>query len=335
MDNLDNLDNLAFIKVLEKYRLANFFNAKSMGVLLEISPSEYERIEAGEYIPDLVESLRIMRILVSDLSPFDNPAPLNIPMSMASYLKYRLLYGSISTQAALTFFSILAKELECQALLEWVELEKSGSWSDIYQAPMYRFLQPGYDIECEQDGASNFMSLPPEFVASIGEPGAFFYDNPINDEDEAWAKIGKIIPVPEIRQESLQLELQTVYGSDFKLIRVAGTISRQFLQKILLAVQEVMLRFLIWLETQLGEDASLDDLIAHKHMAALQFSEILDIVGSADHLDLPIKLQPQQEVVLAADDVDAFCDWLDEQLPHLVLIFIIVIGRIMIEVNNH
>ena len=86
----------------------------------------------------------------------------------------------------------------------------------------------------------------------------------------------------------------------------------QSLRKILLAVQEIMLRFLLGIETEFGQNVSLDELSEHKYQLGMLFQKVLESVGHASHLDLPVKPKIEEELTLIKGDEDRFCDWLDQ-----------------------
>lgn len=79
-----------------------------------------------------------------------------------------------------------------------------------------------------------------------------------------------------------------------------------------MTVQEIILHFLLCIETEFGQNASVDVLRAHKHQLGIMFRKILDNAETGDHLDLPMKPETQKEVIIVKGDEERFMDWLDQ-----------------------
>lgn len=307
------MDNLDLAATLRAYREAKGLNMRDMADMLYMSKSAYDRLEKGSTKPSYEEIQRILKLLhirPDTIREVDTKGRL---VGTIAYLKRHLLYGSISTDIALNCFKDLAEALKCQPLFEWARLETDGYWTKDIRVPAYRIFQSSYDIEYEQGGRKHFMSLPSDFLDSDKDSFYMTWEHPINESDEKWVSSrGKIVILAETVQCTLELRLQEVYGPDLHLIRAAGWVSAQHLQKVLLAVQEIMLRFLFYLETEFGPDADIDDLSVHKYRLGSHFRNVLDTVGFADHLDLPAKPQKQKEIEIVQGDEDRFVDWLDQ-----------------------
>lgn len=307
------MDNLDLAATLRTYREEKGLNIRDMADRLYMSKSAYDRLEKGLTKPSYEEIQRILKLLLikpDTLRDVDTKGRL---VGTIAYLKRHLLYGSISTDIALNCFKDLAEGLKCQPLFEWAELETDGYWTDNIRIPDYRIFQSSYDIEYEQGGRKHFMSLPSDFLDSNEDSFDVHWTLPINVSDEKWGSSrGKIVFCPDTVKNALELRLQEVYGSDLRMIRAAGWVSAQLLQKILLAVQEIMLRFLFYLETEFGPGATIDELSAQKYQLGIHFRKVLDTVGFADHLDLPVKPQKQQEIEIVQGNENRFVDWLDQ-----------------------
>lgn len=306
------MDNLDLPAILSTYREENGLSMRGMARILIMSKSAYERLEKGITKPSYEEIKRILKLLDINPDTFREIDTRGRPVGTISFLKRGLLYGSISTHDALNCLKDLAEAVTCKPVLEWLELETDGCEMDIHNVPLYRFCAEDYDIEYEQDGHLFFMFLPAEFILSFEERSYFIYDAPIDAPDKKWLKTGSILPLYEDRIQYLEQVLQKVYGSDFKLIRAAGRVSPQFKQKVLLTVQEIILQFLLCIETEFGQNASVDVLRAHKHQLGIMFRKILDSAETGDHLDLPMKPETQKEVIIVKGDEERFMDWLDQ-----------------------
>lgn len=307
------MDNLDLAATLHTYREKKGLNMRDMAEILYMSKSAYDRLEKGSTKPSYEEIQRILKLLL--IKP-DTIREIDIkgrPVGTITYLKRGLLYGSISTDIALNCFKDLAEDLKCKPLFEWARLETDGYWTADIQTPDYRMFQPGYDIEYEQGGMKYFMSLPSDFLDSNGDFFYMVWKHPINESDEKWVSSrGKIVIPGDSVRCALELRLLDVYGPDLHLIRAAGWASAQLFPKILLAVQEIMLRFLLYLETEFGPGADIDDLSAHKYQLGVHFRNVLNTVGFAGHLDLPVKPEIQEEIEIVQGDEDRFVDWLDQ-----------------------
>ncbi|WP_276362778.1 helix-turn-helix transcriptional regulator [Daejeonella sp. H1SJ63] len=307
------MDTLDLAATLRTYREEKGLNMRDMAERLYMSKSAYDRLEKGSTKPSYEGIQRIFKLLhiqADTIREIDSKG--RLPGTI-TYLKRHLLYGSISTDIALNCIKDLAEALKCRPLFEWVRLETNGYWTGKHPIPDYRMFKPSYDIEYEQDGMKYFMSLPTGFLDSPEESCCIHWELPINESDENWVSSrGKIIFLKENVKGILALKLKEVYGPDLHLIRAAGWVSAQYLQKVLLAVQEIMLRFLLYLETEFGPDADIDELSAHKYQIGIHFRNVLDTVGFAGHLDLPVKPEKQEEIEIIQGDEDRFMDWLTQ-----------------------
>lgn len=307
------MDNLDLAATLRAYREAKGLNMRDMADMLYMSKSAYDRLEKGSTKPSYEEIQRILKLLhikPDTIREVDTKGRL---VGTVAYLKRHLLYGSISTDIALNCFKDLAEAMKCQPLFDWARLETDGYWTKDIRDPAYRIFQSSYDIEYEQGGRKHFMSLPSDFLDSGEDSFHMTWKHPIDESDEKWVSSrGKIILLADNVKDTLALRLQEVYGPDLHLIRAAGWVSAQHLQKVLLAVQEIMLRFLFYLETEFGPGADIDELSAHKYQLGIHFRKLLDSVGFADHLDLPAKPQKQKEIEIVQGNEDRFVDWLDQ-----------------------
>jgi len=303
------MNNFNLTEVLKAYRKENDYSIREMADILHMSKSAYDRLEKGLTQPTYEQIERILEL--SQLTPdtFREIDTKGRPVGTIAYLKRGLLYGSISTEVALHCFRDLAEALKCQPLLEWAERETEGYFTAKEQIPDYRVLILSFDIEYEQNGKKYFMSLPSDFMTPE-ECLCTPWPDPIDESDEKWGCKGKVViaSVPC----SLELQLQKVYGQDLHLIRAAGWVSAQLLKKVLLAVQEIMLRFLLYLETEFGPGADISDLTAHRYQLGVLFRKALDTVGLAGHLDLPVKPDTQEELILIKGDEARFLDWLEQ-----------------------
>lgn len=307
------MNNFDLSAMLKRYRTDHGFSMREIAGKLHMSKSAYGRLEQGITEPSYDEIQRILTKLGLKSDGISQTKMSGRRISTITYVKRGLLYGSISTMEALNCIKDLAEAIQCRPLLEWAEKETDGYWRYPSQPSDYRLYEAGFDIEYEQDSGKFFMSIPPEFINSIEWLGIFNYPHPIDDIDEKWVNPrGKIIIIHERIQPSLELILQKVYGPGFKLLRVGGRLVPQSLRKILLAVQEIMLRFLLCIETEFGQNVSIDELSEHKYQLGMLFQKVLESVGNARHLDLPVKPKIEEELTLIKGDEDRFCDWLDQ-----------------------
>src|SRR5690606_16672142 len=149
-----------------------------------MSKSSYDRLERDLTQPGYEQIQRITELLKLKPDKFKELNTQGIPVGTLSYLKRGLLYGSLSTQAALNCFKDLAETLSCPPLLKWAEWETLGYYKDTDQIPDYRVLPFSYHLEYQQGDKKHFMSLPPEFL-DCGECYFFTpWPDPIDASDE-------------------------------------------------------------------------------------------------------------------------------------------------------
>lgn len=306
------MENFNLAATLKAYREEKGYSIREMADILHMSKSAYDRLEKCLTQPTYGQIQRILELSQIKPDTFREIDTKGKPVGTIAYLMRGLLYGSISTEVALNCFRDIGEALKCQPLLQWAKRETEGYFTDMDQIPDYRLFVLSYDIEYQQDGKKYFMSLPSDFLTSPEDSFCTRWPHPIDEADEICASGGKLVVLTGTVPCSLEVQLQKVYGPDLHLIRSAGSVSAQLLQKVLLAVQEIMLRFLLYVETEFGPGADIGDLSTHRYRLGILFQNMLDTVGFAGHLDLPMKPKTQEEVILIKGDEDRFLDWLDQ-----------------------
>ncbi len=307
------MDNFNFAELLRRHREQNDYSVREMADILHMSKSAYDRLERGLTKPTYEQIQRILKLL--DLKPdaIGETDTGGKPMPAIRYLKRGLLYGSILLDEALGCLKDLAEAVECQPLLEWTELEIKGYWKQREKVPAYRLGGLRCEVAYEQgDDFHKNLILPNELIDPDKiHPLRFAYFSTIEEWDQRWpANDFKSFSFEDRLIPDLEPVLQKIYGPDLKLLAVMWSVSDRFKRKVILAVQEVMLRFLQELETQFGPNAGSQELKMNKHFLATMFRKALNEVGRADHLDLPIKFIPPEKVILSKGDDEAFANWL-------------------------
>jgi transcriptional regulator with XRE-family HTH domain len=306
-----NKQNVA--KMLKAYRQANNYSIREMADLLYMSKSSYDRLERELTQPGYEQIQRIIELLQIKPDTYREIDTKGRPVGTIAYLKRGLLYGSISTEIALNCFKDFADALNCQTLQEWAYCETEGYYKDKEQIPEYRILRFNYEIEYEQGGQKYFLSLPSEFLDRGGHIFCTSWPHPVDEPDDEWiGPRGKIVILNSDFRVSLEQELQKSYGQDLHLLSAAGWITIPRLRKVLLAVHEIILSFLLNLETEFGPAADISLLRTHRHRLGALFRNIINTVELANHLVLPSKPRKEEELTLIKGDEERFLDWLDQ-----------------------
>lgn len=198
-------------------------------------------------------------------------------------------------------------------MLEWAILESKGYHnSDKFFLPGYRSVASIYEMECEQDGRKFFLTLPSELIYGEEHRTDSELQSDIKGLDKQWPECRRQFSgLHEGSKIELESALREIYGPNLNLIRAVAFIPVESVQKILLAVQEIILRFLFEVETVIGSNASLSDLRAQRYLVGNLFQKVQETVGSADHLELPVKPSLPKTVSIVKGDEDSFCDWLE------------------------
>lgn len=307
------MENSNLAAILKAYREENGYSIREMADILHMSKSAYDRLEKGLTTPSYEQMQRILEL--SQVKP-DTFREIDIkgrPVGTIAYLKRGLLYGSISTDTALNCLADLAVAIGDADMLEWAKEESKGYSQKKLFLPPYRSVSSIFEMECEQDGQKFFLNLPSEAIHGKEYRNSAEYLGDIERIDSQWPVCGpKLSGLPDDAKNILESKLKEIYGANLTLIRAVTIAPSESIQKILLAVQEIILCFLQEVETHIGTNVTLDDLKAQRYLAGRLFQKSRDKVGSADHLDLPDKPSPPATTILLKGDEDSFCDWLDE-----------------------
>lgn len=307
------MDNFDLTVLLKAYREEHDYSIRQMADKLHMSKSAYDRLEKGLTDPSFEEIRRILHILDLKSGVIDELDTFTKPMASIRYLKRGLLYGSILLNEALGCLKDLAEAVDCEPLLEWTELEIDGYWAQKERVPLYRLRGRRCEVAYEQGDDSHLnLILPDEFVDPDGSyPYKFTFFSSIDEWDQRWpSRDGNTYNMDDQMIPGLELKLKKIYGPDIKLIGVMWAISHRFVRKVILAVQEIMLRFLLDVEAEFGLNPSVQELRTHRHLLGTLFRKALQAVGRANHLDLPIKFIPPQKVIFSKGDDEAFSNWL-------------------------
>lgn len=307
------MDNFNIAQLLRQFREQNGYSVREMADILIMSKSAYDRLERGLTKPAYDEIQRILKILQINpdtVREIDNRGK---PVGTIAYLKKGLLYNLISTDVALSCFTDLAEAIGDADMIEWAILESKGYHnSDKLFLPAYRSVASIYEMEYEQDGRKFFLTLPSELIYGEEHRTNSELQSGIKSLDKQWPECRRAFSgLHEGSQRELESALKEIYGSNLKLIRAVAFIPVESVQKVLLAVQEIILRFLFEVETVIGSNASLSDLRAQRYLVGNLFQKVQETVGSADHLELPAKPSLPKSISIVKGDEDSFCDWLE------------------------
>lgn len=307
------MDNFNIAQLLRQFREQNGYSVREMADILIMSKSAYDRLERGLTKPGYDEIKRILKILQVNPDTYREIDTRGKPVGTIAYLKRGLLYGSISTDVALSCFADLAEAIGDADMLEWAILESKGYHdSDKFILPAYRSVASIYEMECEQDGRKFFLTLPSELIYGEEHRTDSVLATSIERLEEESPKCRrKFSGLHEGSKNNLESALREIYGPNLSLIRAVAFIPVEFTQKILLAVQEIILHFLFEVEIVIGSNASLSDLRAQKYLVGKLFQKVQATVGSADHLELPVKPSLPKTMYIVKGDEDSFCDWLE------------------------
>ena len=307
------MENFNLAATLKSYREENGYSIRGMAELLHMSKSAYDRLEKGLTSPSYEQMQRILKLAQVKPDPFREIDTKGRPVGTIAYLKRGLLYGSISTHTALHCFADLATAIGDVDMLEWAKAESLGYFNSRLYLPPYRYIHSIYQMECEQNGRKFFLNLPSDTFYEEERDTRLAYGSGTNHIDSMWPACSvKILGIIDEDRTELESRLKESYGPEIKLIRALHSIPPASQEKIMLAVQEIILHFLLDLETHIGTKVSRDDLKAQRYLTGMLFQKSRDKVESADHLDLPMKPKPPEAIILVKGDVDLFCDWLDE-----------------------
>ena len=307
------MDNLDLPAILRAYREENGLSMRGMAQILIMSKSAYERLEKGITKPSYEEIQRILKLLDINPDTFREIDTRGKPVGTIAYLKRGLLYGSISTDEALSCFADIAGAIGEDLMLEWAKVESKGYFGSKQYLPPYRWIGSIFEMECEQDGKKFFLNLPSERVYGEENRNSAGHETGTERLDANWPACNRQLSgLNEDTMSDLESSLKEIYGPDLTLIRAAAFIPPESTLKVLLTVQEIILRFLLDVETEIGPNASLIDLKSQKYLVRKLFRKAQETVGSADHLELPVRPSTPKTITLVKGDEDTFCDWLDE-----------------------
>lgn len=228
------------------------------------------------------------------------------------YLTHVLLYDNIEVTEALSHIKDLAEAVESQPLLEWADSELKGYENNI-DVPAYRLLGRFIEVDYVSNSERIFnLPIPNELFDPLGKsPHVFSYLDGVDDCIVLMSQAdGKLYYSFDEGFSTMQSLLREFYGSDIELTRVMLAVKWRFIYKVVLAIQEVMLNFLLTLENEFGQGVSIDFLKVHNKRVSDLFIKARNLVGKADHLYLPLKPKSQENIILSKDDDDAFCRWL-------------------------
>lgn len=309
------MDNFNLAEALFDYRKAHRLSQQQMGDMLGMSRQAYDRLEKDYRKPTYEEYHRILKAIGRSI-PSEDVAAFPTPSCKWDIynLKRRLLYGTIETADALVEMKNLAKAVDCPGLLDWAHYELMGYWAGEEISP-YRLYARTVEVDYKNGREKIFnLLVPAEMIdPSKKYPEMFAFVKGLNRFEKmlALGDAKSIEGAPELNAHMHSI-LQETYGQNIEIRRVAFVISTRTLLKVLMAVQEILLTFLLDLEMKFGREPDIDGLRVTNHIVKDLFIRAKNATGGASHLDLPLRPQPVDDVVLVKGDYETFRIWCED-----------------------
>lgn len=305
------MDTLDLAALLHTYREEKGLNIRDMADRLYMSKSAYDRLEKGLTKPSYEEIARIVKLLNLSADEDKTIYYARNPLSeMIVNLKRGLLYNTIGLMDALKSVNALAKSIGCQYLLGWSEMELTG-YPDNPGFSDYRIYPCVYLVSFES-GNEKFREFPVAFelLDPEDEKGrqVFLCDRVFGFYEGFLFNDGSgNIPANYLKPLVRRFLRETV-APDARIIGITQKTSGKTIRKVILAVQEILLYFILSLERQFGPSTSIEHLRLHSKEVEALFSEALARTGNAKHLDLPVKFIPYDR----ENNLDILMDFLYE-----------------------
>lgn len=260
-----------------------------------MSRSAYDRLEKDVRKPgyDEVESyIRILKLWVDDEEiALSASKPLS---GTIVYLRQGLLYNTLTLTNALSCLKDLANSINCRrlsnwTLCEWVGYQEYPGFADYRICP----LEYSVNFENEKEKFIDFP-LPYELLEPVDEEAGWFYycDTVAGFYEDFLLQDGEISHPANELPNSVQRFLRAIYGPKVRIYSVSRKIPAIIYRKIILAIKEIMLNFILSLERRFGTSPSIEVLRLNSREIDFFFTEALARTGKADHLDLPVKFKP-------------------------------------------
>ncbi|MGB4398404.1 MAG: hypothetical protein WBJ10_03465 [Daejeonella sp.] len=215
-------------------------------------------------------------------------------METLTYLKKGLLYGNLELKESLERFKELGKAIDCPfvtawALMELVEYLPGSSLPD------YRFYQKVYNVNFK-NGREKFRDFPVPYEAihpNKKKAGRTFFNGSATGINQEFLLEdgGLFLPANKLKPK-MRAFLNDLYGPDIKIVGVCEQVSAKLFRRIILASEEIMLNFLLGLETRFGHDPRVEVIRLFPDDLYNLFLEVMLRTGNASHLDLPVKYKP-------------------------------------------
>lgn len=302
---------------------------KKMARTLFLSPREYKWIESGEKqltYNEVMHSLALLQWRTS--GDFRMPWEKDPPTESIARLKYALLYNTQPLYEILTDLAELAEEISCDVLQTWALLELTGRYPENSLIAAYRIFPKVYSVNFT-NGKDRFDWFPVPYIsiAPDDEEGrwsylqgtvAGFHEMYLYDDG------GSKDPANDMKS-LIRPFLAETYGPDVSIIGITHQTSGRTFRKVVLAVQEIILNFILALEERFGPSPSYELLSALNVEVALLFGEAMIKTDKAEHLDIPIKPRSydkyhlDQELIDLLYEVDAEEEHVEEMLDLLSL----------------
>jgi hypothetical protein len=209
-------------------------------------------------------------------------------------LKKNLLYSKLKLKEALSGIIILGNEIDCPFISAWATMEMTG-YPSVHEIADYRLYSKIYNVNFKREGETyHDFPVPYESVFSEKpEERWSYYYNPVKGFDGVYRLEdgGLHIPANELKPQ-MHAFLAELFGPDVLIIGISEFISSKIFRKIILASEEIMINFLVKLETRFGREPSIDVLRLFQDDIQALFLEVFLETGNANHLDLHIKYKP-------------------------------------------
>lgn len=286
------MDNSDLAATLRTYREERGLSMRDMADMLYMSKSAYDRLEKGSTKPSYEEIARIVSLLNLSVDEDKIISYTRNPLSeMIVNLKRGLLYNTIGLKYALKSVNALAESIGCQNLLKWSEMELKG-YLDNPGFSDYRIYPCIYLVNFES-GNEKFSEFPVAFelLDPEDEEGRqiFLCDRVFGFYENFLFNDGSMHTPANYLKPLVRSFLRETVAHDAHIIGIGQKTSGKTIRKVILAVQEILLYFVLSLERRFGSSTSIEHLRLHSNEIEALFSEALARTGKATHLDLPVK----------------------------------------------
>ncbi len=215
-------------------------------------------------------------------------------METLTDLKRTLLYSKLELKEALIRFHDLGKEIDCPFMTAWATMEMF-EYSSGNEVSDYRLYSKTYSVNFN-NGQEIFRNFPVPSEALFPEEAEArwtFYNGPVTGFYEEYRlEDGELhLPANELKSQIHDF-LTGLFGPDIVIIGVAEVIPAKVFRKIILASEEIMINFLVNLESQFGPHPSFELLRLYDEDILALFLKAFMETGRANHLDLHIKYKP-------------------------------------------